>query len=182
MGAQALNKGLELVIRIDPAIPAEVIGDQLRVRQILFNLVGNAIKFTERGEVRVRANVRPPEEGMVQSHVLLQIEDTGIGIPREKLEEIFESCWQADDSTTRRYGGTGLGTTIARDLARLMGGSIGVESEMGGGSRLSVRLPLLSGIRLPEAVPAQKRLCTHWCSRTTIRPGSLSWRFAARRV
>lgn len=139
---QALAKGLELILRVDPQIPAKVIGDQLRVRQILFNLVGNSIKFTDHGEVRVRARSCPSGQNMPQPHLLLEVEDTGIGIPQAKLDEIFESFWQADDSTTRRYGGTGLGTTIARDLTRLMGGRIGVDSEVGKGSRFWVRLPL----------------------------------------
>lgn len=158
METQALSKGLELIFRIDPSLHPEVTGDQLRVRQILFNLVGNAIKFTDRGEIRVRASLRPPEDEMPRPHVLMEVEDTGIGIPREKVEEIFESFWQADDSTTRRYGGTGLGTTIARDLTRLMGGRIGVESEEGKGSRFWVRLPLLQdGVRT-LAVPRRNRL------------------------
>ncbi len=154
----ALGKGLELILRIDPQLPKEVIGDQLRVRQILFNLAGNAIKFTDRGEVRVRASLRPAEGGLERSHVLLEVEDTGIGISSEKLEEIFENFWQADDSTTRRYGGTGLGTTIARDLTRLMGGRIGVDSEENAGSRFWVRLPLFPDGLRPVASAAKRRL------------------------
>ena len=150
---QALGKGLELILCVDPQLSEKVIGDQLRVRQILFNLVGNAIKFTDQGEVRVRASSCPPDESMPHPHLLLEVEDTGIGIPQAKLDEIFESFWQADDSTTRRYGGTGLGTTIACDLARLMGGRIGVDSEVGKGSRFWVRLPLGQ-----EAQPAERKL------------------------
>lgn len=146
---QALSEGLELILRVDPQIPEKLIGDQLRIRQILFNLIGNAIKFTDSGEVRVRASSCPPEELMPRQHLLLEVEDTGAGIPKPKLDEIFESFWQADDSTTRRYGGTGLGTTIARDLTRLMGGRIGVESDVGKGCRFWVRLPLQQ-----EAKPA----------------------------
>ncbi len=154
----ALGKGLELILRIDPQLPKEVIGDQLRVRQILFNLAGNAIKFTDRGEVRVRASLRPAEGGLERPHVLLEVEDTGIGISSDKLEEIFEDFWQADDSTTRRYGGTGLGTTIARDLTRLMGGRIGVDSEENAGSRFWVRLPLFPDGLRPVASVAKRRL------------------------
>ena len=139
---QALAKGLELVLRVGPEIPDKVIGDQLRVRQILFNLIGNAIKFTDQGEVSVRATSCPPDGQMHRPHLLLEVQDTGIGIPEAQLEEIFEDFRQADESTTRRYGGTGLGTTIARDLTRLMGGLIGVDSEVGKGSRFWVRLPL----------------------------------------
>ena len=156
--SQALGKGVELILRVDPAIPPEVTGDPLRVRQILFNLLGNAIKFTEQGEIRVRAAARPPEDQMPRQHLLLEVEDTGIGIPKEKLGEIFETWTQGNESTSRRYGGTGLGTTIARDLTRLMGGRIGVESREGEGTRFWVRLPLLShGVR-PAALPARNRL------------------------
>lgn len=155
---QALGKGLELILRVDQRIPPKMIGDQLRVRQILFNLVGNAIKFTDRGEVRVRASVCPPGEGMPRPHLMLEVEDTGIGIPPAKIEEIFESFCQADDSTTRRYGGTGLGTTIARDLTRLMGGRIGVDSEIGKGSRFWVRLPLQQEAIATEPEADERRL------------------------
>ncbi|MCB2261486.1 MAG: response regulator [Candidatus Thiosymbion ectosymbiont of Robbea hypermnestra] len=140
--SQALAKGLEVILRIDPAFPARVIGDKLRVGQILFNLIGNAIKFTDRGEVGVRASLCPSDESLPGPHLLLEVSDTGIGIPADELEGIFEHFRQADASTTRRYGGSGLGTTIARDLTRLMGGRIGVESEVGKGSRFWVRLPL----------------------------------------
>lgn len=155
---QALAKGLELVLRVDPGIPAKVIGDQLRVRQILYNLVGNAIKFTDKGEVRVRAGPCSSDSIMPRSHLLLEVEDTGIGIPRDKLDEIFQSFWQADDATTRRYGGTGLGTTIARDLTRLMGGRIGVDSEVGAGSRFWVRLPLQQAAKPSQARARTRRL------------------------
>jgi len=141
--SQALDKGLELVCAIDGRVPDEVVGDQLRVRQILFNLLGNAIKFTERGQVVVRCRVAEGDRELPRSHLLLEIEDSGIGIAADKLPRIFDSFWQADDSTTRRYGGSGLGTTIARDLTQLMGGVIGVASVEGEGSRFSVKLPLL---------------------------------------
>ncbi len=153
----ALAEGLELICSIAPDVPATVTGDQLRVRQILFNLAGNAVKFTEEGEVLVRVTVSPPVEGVARPHLLFEVVDSGIGIPREKLKQIFESFRQADDSTTRRYGGSGLGTTIARSLTRLMGGTIGVESEEGKGSRFWVRLPLL-GEELPTAALPSGRL------------------------
>jgi two-component system sensor histidine kinase RpfC len=138
----ALADGVELVCQVAADVPDTLIGDPLRVRQILFNLVGNAVKFTEEGEVRVGVSLRPAEAGLTQPHLLLEVEDTGIGIPADKLGHIFESFTQADDSTTRRYGGSGLGTTIARELSRLMGGTIGVDSVEGQGSRFWVRLPL----------------------------------------
>jgi len=155
---QALAKGLELCLSVDPRVPAKVIGDQLRIRQIMFNLVGNAIKFTDHGEVGVRASVGSSDEFMPPPNLLLEVEDTGIGVPQSKLEEIFESFWQADDFTTRRYGGTGLGTTIARDLTRLMGGRIGVESEVGKGSRFWVCLPLQQEPKRAETERKDRRL------------------------
>jgi two-component system, sensor histidine kinase RpfC len=150
----ALAEGVEMVCNVAPRVPKTLIGDQLRVRQILFNLVGNAVKFTEEGHVEVRLGVRGPEDGIAQPHLLLEVEDTGIGIPPDKLTQIFESFSQADDSTTRRYGGSGLGTTIARELALLMGGRIGVDSELHRGSRFWVRLPLLGGEMPAEPPPA----------------------------
>jgi two-component system sensor histidine kinase RpfC len=120
-----------------------VLGDALRVRQILFNLIGNAVKFTERGQVVVRAGIDEAAADDPRVGVVLDVQDTGIGIAPDKLESIFESFSQADDSTTRRYGGTGLGTTIARDLIRLMGGTISVASEVDHGTRFRVWLPLL---------------------------------------
>ncbi len=139
----ALAEGIEMICQVSPEVPQTVTGDQLRVRQILFNLLGNAVKFTEVGQVEVRVSARPPEEGMHRAHLLLEVQDTGIGIPAEKLSQIFESFSQADDSTTRRFGGSGLGTTIARELTQLMQGLIGVDSVEGQGSRFWVRLPLI---------------------------------------
>ena len=144
----ALAGGTEMICSVDPAVPATVTGDALRVRQILFNLVGNAVKFTQDGQVEVRVTVRPAEAGVGSPHLLLEIEDTGIGIAADKLPHIFESFNQADISTTRRFGGSGLGTTIARQLALLMHGTIGAESVEGEGSRFWVRLPLIG-----EALP-----------------------------
>ena len=149
---QALTKGLEMICDIGPSVPYRVRGDELRLRQILFNLVGNAVKFTEHGEVMVRARIGDPVDALPERHVVIEVTDTGIGIPADKLSLIFESFSQADASTTRRYGGTGLGTTIARDLTQLMGGRIEVVSEPGKGSRFTVRLPLIDreGLPLPS--------------------------------
>ncbi|WP_133512510.1 ATP-binding protein [Candidatus Thiosymbion oneisti] len=155
---QALAKGLEVILRIDPRLPDRMIGDKLRIRQILFNLIGNAIKFTDRGEVRVHASLCPSDELMHRPHLLLEVLDTGIGIPADRLEEIFEGFRQADDSTTRRYGGTGLGTTIASDLTHLMGGRIGVDSQVGKGSRFWVRLPLQKETRPLVSEERQRQL------------------------
>ncbi|WP_295880655.1 ATP-binding protein [uncultured Thiohalocapsa sp.] len=143
MHTHALAKGLDLVCDVAPALPPRVVGDALRVRQILFNLIGNAVKFTEQGQVLVRAGIAEAAPDDPRTGVLLEVQDTGIGIAPDKLERIFESFSQADDSTTRRYGGTGLGTTIARDLSRLMGGRIEVRSELDRGTAFRVWLPLL---------------------------------------
>lgn len=154
---QALAEGVELISYVAPNVPGTVVGDQLRVRQVLFNLLGNAVKFTEEGQIEVRVSVRPPEGGVALPHLLLEVQDTGIGIPKEKIGQIFESFTQADDSTTRRYGGSGLGTAIARELTLLMGGAIGANSVQGTGSLFWVRLPLIGG-EIPLAPKSAQRL------------------------
>jgi two-component system, sensor histidine kinase and response regulator len=129
---RAHAKGLELVLDIAPEVPDELVGDVGRLRQIMVNLVGNAIKFTGRGEIVVRVRL---DSGAGQDLVLhCAVADTGIGIPRDKQAMIFEAFAQADTSITRRYGGTGLGLAISSRLASLMGGRLWVESEGGGGS------------------------------------------------
>ncbi|RLJ20253.1 hybrid sensor histidine kinase/response regulator [bacterium endosymbiont of Escarpia laminata] len=143
LATEAQEKQVELICQVDARLPRELLGDELRLSQILFNLVGNAIKFTDEGEVILRVLLAPGDDMVTLPHVRLEVEDTGIGIPAEKLENIFEMFWQADVSTSRRFGGTGLGTTVARDLARLMGGDIGVRSRLGEGTCFWVKLPLL---------------------------------------
>ena len=140
LGMRAHEKGLELICRIAPTVPEGLFGDALRLRQIVTNLVGNAIKFTARGEVGVRVDVEGEVAESIYLHVAVR--DTGIGIPEEKRREIFEAFTQADGSTTREYGGTGLGLAIASQLVRMMGGRIWVESEVGAGSafHFTVRL------------------------------------------
>jgi two-component system sensor histidine kinase RpfC len=142
---EAQEKQLDLRCWIDPRLPRKLRGDNLRISQILFNLLGNAIKFTERGSVMLRVGYAEPDQRLPLAHVLIEIEDTGIGIPQDKLEQIFEKFWQLDVSNSRRYGGTGLGTTVARDLSRRMGGDISVRSQMGVGTTFSARLPLING-------------------------------------
>ena len=127
---RARERGLSLDCTIAPEVPAYVVGDPDRLRQVLVNLVGNAIKFTEKGRVAVRVRAAPGSG----PRVVFEIEDTGIGIPPERLRAIFVPFEQADPSTTRRFGGTGLGLTIASRLVGLMGGEIGVASEVGVGS------------------------------------------------
>lgn len=132
LAVRAQEKGLEIACLIHRDVPLALQGDPARFRQILMNLVGNAIKFTESGEVFVRVSqVEQWEEG-VKLHIA--VEDTGIGIPRERMGIIFQSFAQADSSVTRKYGGTGLGLAISKKLAELMNGQIGVESEEGKGS------------------------------------------------
>jgi PAS domain S-box-containing protein len=133
----AHRKGLELACRIDPGIPDALLGDPGRLRQVLTNLLGNAIKFTERGEVVVRVWAPPDKQAGKGDSVCLvfEVSDTGVGIPVEKQRLIFDPFTQADGSTTRRHGGTGLGLTISTRLVAMMGGAIQVESEVGRGSR-----------------------------------------------
>jgi two-component system sensor histidine kinase/response regulator len=129
---RAHEKGLELACDIGPDVPAFVVGDPVRIRQILLNLVNNAIKFTSSGEVELRVSHEPFEGDANGLH--FSIHDTGIGIPEDKQEAIFEAFSQADGSTTRRFGGTGLGLTISQRLAHAMKGRISVESKFGRGS------------------------------------------------
>jgi CheY-like chemotaxis protein/HPt (histidine-containing phosphotransfer) domain-containing protein len=132
LALRAHSKGLELACRTTPDTPDALIGDACRLRQVLVNLVGNAIKFTDRGEILVTAGLdSPSSEGAV---LRFSVADTGIGIPAEKLEMIFQPFEQADGSTTRRFGGSGLGLTISAKLVELMGGTIWVESQPGIGS------------------------------------------------
>jgi signal transduction histidine kinase/ligand-binding sensor domain-containing protein/DNA-binding response OmpR family regulator len=144
LAIKAFEKKLELICKIDPSMPHKVLGDPGRIQQVLMNLLGNAIKFTAKGEVVVSLdNGRSlPDEGRKTVEIVLTVQDTGIGIPREKLERIFESFTQADTSTSRRYGGTGLGLTIARNLAEMMQGSLDVQSQPGKGSSFTLRLNL----------------------------------------
>ena len=132
LAAQAAAKGLEFVVSIMPEVPPAVRGDAHYLRQILINLVGNALKFTERGSITV--HVSQQSETNARIRLKFSIRDTGLGIAPEAQSRIFESFTQADQSTTRRFGGTGLGTTIAKQLAELMGGRIGLESALGLGS------------------------------------------------
>jgi signal transduction histidine kinase/DNA-binding response OmpR family regulator len=132
LAVPAHEKGLELVTDIEPGVAEILSGDPVRLRQILFNLLGNAIKFTERGEIILRVEVIEKAQDGVVLH--FSVRDTGIGIPTERQKAVFEAFTQADNSTTRKYGGTGLGLTITSRLVALMGGRIWIESEQGEGS------------------------------------------------
>jgi signal transduction histidine kinase/CheY-like chemotaxis protein len=139
LAVTAEQKGLELISFFDPRLPAVVVGDEFRARQVLMNLVGNAIKFTERGEVTVRVR-RGGEASPAGSAVCIEVEDTGIGCDEATRARIFSPFVQADESTTRRFGGTGLGLAISAQLAARMGGSIEVESAPGRGSLFRFRV------------------------------------------
>jgi PAS domain S-box-containing protein len=162
LGVRAHAKGLELAVHLMPDVPRQLRGDPLRLRQILINLIGNAIKFTETGQVLLTVEREPA--GDRPAALLFTVSDTGIGIARDKLEAVFANFTQADSSTTRRYGGSGLGLAIAKRLVALMNGRIWVESELGAGSAFhfaagfeisdapraiepSTMIPMLSGIR-----------------------------------
>lgn len=135
------QKGLEIIFFIDPSIPSSLLGDPGRLRQIIMNLCGNALKFTREGEIFIKVEMQQDYgDGVL---VAFSIKDSGIGISPEKLVHIFESFTQADGSTTRLYGGTGLGTAISKQLVELMGGTIAVESELGQGSIFRFTVPFV---------------------------------------
>jgi two-component system sensor histidine kinase/response regulator len=132
MAKRAEDKGLELICLIHPDLRTGLKGDPARLRQVIVNLVGNAIKFTQQGEIVIRAE--PVEENETQAKINFSVQDTGIGIPKDRVAAIFDRFTQADGSTTRKYGGTGLGLTICKQLVEAMGGQIGVDSLPGTGS------------------------------------------------
>jgi PAS domain S-box-containing protein len=157
---RARSKGLRLNWRLDAAVPDRLVGDWPRLRQVLVNLVGNAVKFTERGEVTV--TVRPAAGGLADEPspclLVFEVHDTGIGIPADKVKSVFEPFVQADGSMTRKYGGTGLGLAISTKLVELMGGQLGAESEPGQGSTFHFTVPLVpapaASLREEAAEPA----------------------------
>ena len=154
---RAAQKKLELAYRVHPEVPGTLVGDPARLRQILLNLVGNAIKFTEAGEVVVRVSCRLQNERRIE--LQCDVSDTGIGIPLDKQSAVFESFTQADGSTTRRFGGTGLGLSICVRLLQRMGGRIWVDSEPGSGSTFHFTAPFGVGSAAAQtaaAVPLEK--------------------------
>jgi PAS domain S-box-containing protein len=157
LSATAKTKGVELRCIADPAAPAQLRGSLGRLLQILINLAGNAIKFTEKGEVVVSVTLE--EEGESDCLLRFSVRDTGIGIPEDKIETIFNKFSQVEASTTRKYGGTGLGLSISKQLVELMGGSVGVTSEVGKGSEFwfTARLGLSRGL---EVQPIESKLET----------------------
>ncbi|MFP4490020.1 MAG: response regulator [Spirochaetaceae bacterium] len=160
---RAIGKNVELVYHIDPDIPRYLVGDSVRLQQILVNLVGNAVKFTQEGEVKVRGYLKSVDQSRID--ITFDVIDTGIGIPKAKMKELFMPFSQVDSSSSRHYGGTGLGLSIVKRLTDLLGGTIDIESTEGRGSTFSLTLPfeipldLISkkGTKLP--VSDNRRLC-----------------------
>ncbi len=153
-GALADAHGLGFEVRLDPALPAWVQGDALRLRQVLVNLLHNALKFTASGQVSLQARVVPAPEGTAAPWVRFEVHDTGPGIAPEARARLFQPFTQADQSITRRYGGSGLGLSISRELVQLMGGRIGVDSTPGQGSCFHLTLPLPAAPAPPAAAEA----------------------------
>lgn len=156
VSSRVSEKDLELIVRIDPALPEQMVGDVGRVRQIVTNLIGNAVKFTEQGHVFV--NVMPAPDAATKldyKRLRFEVEDTGIGIPEEKCAAVFEKFSQVDTSSSRKHEGTGLGLTIASSLVEIMGGKIGVESEVGKGSKFwfEIELPAHSEVGARKRTP-----------------------------
>jgi CheY-like chemotaxis protein len=168
----ARDKGIEFSVEITPSTPVAIETDSNRLKQIMKNLVSNAIKFTESGRVSLNigpaspsAKYRNPALLRAPAIIAFAVTDTGIGIPKEKQQIIFEAFQQADTSTARRYGGTGLGLTISRELARLLDGEIGLHSELGKGSTFTLYLPVkpieaIPATGAPEAEPAAEAVET----------------------
>ncbi|MFH1341519.1 MAG: PAS domain S-box protein [Pseudomonadota bacterium] len=150
---RADEKGLSLLCEIAPDVPTNLVGDPTRLRQVLLNLIGNAIKFTQAGGVSLR--VTPDADSSIPTALRFTVTDTGIGIPHEKLSRVFERFTQADSSTTRRFGGSGLGLTISKRLVELMGGRIWVESEVGKGSVFVFAVPfeIAAAVNRPAVTP-----------------------------
>ena len=156
LAAQAHEKGLELLVEVDPDVPRLVLGDAGRIRQVVTNLLSNAIKFTDHGDVHVTVSILEAADAMVR----FEVRDTGVGIAEADQERLFESFVQADASTTRQYGGTGLGLAISRRLIEMMGGTLGVESVVGQGSAFffTARLPAGAEPVDTERLPATSAL------------------------
>lgn len=155
----AKNKGLYYRLRLAEDIPQFMVGDPLRLRQILVNLIGNAVKFTHEGGIEVKTAVKNETDKKIT--LLFEIRDTGIGIPPDRQKAIFDTFVQAESSTTRKYGGTGLGTAIAKQLAELMGGEIGVESQVGKGSKFwfTIVMNKIQAIEEPPSPPPREHGC-----------------------
>ena len=164
MGAGAAQKGLALTSEVDPAVPERVLTDPMRLRQVLTNLISNAAKFTDRGEIGLRVGWDAADGGTLR----VEVEDTGIGIAEAQRERIFQHFVQADSSLARRAGGTGLGLAISRQLVELMGGAISVRSVPGMGSTFSfhVRARPADARGGPPEPPRHRRSPRRRCRRS----------------
>ena len=164
-GPRAAQTGLELLYQVETEVPAFIRGDELRLRQILTNLIGNAMKFTEKGEIFLKVFVtRSWSDGSLQ--LGFQVRDTGIGIPTDKIERLFKSFSQVDPSTTRKYGGSGLGLAISEKLVRLMGGEITVESTLGKGSLFA--FSILTQVGIGEAPNFTSNGLSHYAGKRVL--------------
>ena len=189
LAERAQRKGLLLLAEYDPSAPTAVIGDPIRIRQILTNLLGNAIKFTQQGEVRVHVTVDAPASREAGPAIFrIAVTDTGTGISSEGQAKLFQSFSQVDGSSTRVHGGTGLGLSICKQLSQLMGGTIGVHSRIGHGSTFWVTLPLPlqaepGAVRVPDPTLAGVRICaavSHPATRLLLTQYLSSWGLAPR--
>ena len=180
----AEEKKIELLAHITPEVPVLLRGDSSRLRQILTNLLGNAVKFTNQGEVFLRVNLEKEDPHLAL--IRFTVKDTGIGIPRDRAHKLFQPFTQMDGSTTRRFGGTGLGLSICRRLVEMMGGTIGVESEEGKGSLFCFALPLekragerKKDVEVEETVPGRRVLIAddNGTNRQLIRDMASRWSF-----
>lgn len=179
LAIQAEQKGLEMACLIDRAVPGQVVGDPQYIRQVLVNLVGNAIKFTQQGEVFIEVKCQGQEKnGPSDNTVSLEfsVTDTGIGIAPEHQARIFARFSQAEDSTTRRFGGTGLGLTISRELVAAMGGKLNVESQPDKGSRFWFRLDLEPGQVMPSQAPRPELSVDLAGTRVLVADGNATYR------
>jgi CheY-like chemotaxis protein len=152
VASAARNKGLDLSFSLEPDVPRQILGDAARLKQILVNLLGNAVKFTEKGEISASVSTSGPSRRKdMTEEILFAVKDTGIGINKDRMRRLFQSFSQGDASTTRKYGGTGLGLVISKNLAERMGGRIWAESEPGRGSVFYFTIKARPS---PQALPA----------------------------
>ena len=150
---RAIEKGLSISLLVAPTVPERLLLDEVRIRQVLFNLVGNATKFTERGGIRINAETKPSAKASLPAKydLTLEVADSGIGIPANEVDRIFEAFTQASGQSTRKYGGTGLGLSITKRLVEHMGGTISVHSQSGRGSTFRISLP---GVATADGSPS----------------------------
>jgi len=177
---EARGKGLQLFSTIARSVPEAVVGDPARLRQVLANLLGNAVKFTERGSITITAELTSQTRDELK--LRFTVRDTGIGIPASDRERLFETFTQADDSNTRKYGGTGLGLAISKQLVELLGGQIGVESEPGAGSRFWFTVSFGKAAKTDVIVPVESTMRTRQALPPPVRAGQSQTATASAKV